>query len=796
MRCYYSDIPEALVNTWRIAESCRTEWNFKQTIFPSFREPNVNGAFATLKEKSYAGACRRYGKLNSEIRARIDQELAIIRTKRFTDYFLIVQDIVRRSPWVCGRGSAAASIVAYCLGITDVDPIDNGLLFERFLSVARDDPPDIDIDLPWDERDAIIDSIFTEYGTQKVAMVGNQNTLGPRAAVREVAKVYGLAPNEVERGVSFIFKRLELLRLAESPTAQAWAESFCVDRELNDPWSDILNKAFRIGGHLRNLGLHCGGMVLVPDEIRKYAPVEISAKGIPVLQWDKEQVEQAGLVKIDLLGNRSLAVIRDALANIQSHTGQRLDYSTWDPVSDRSTKDLIRRGETMGCFNIESPATRLLLKKIWRKMPLDRAKTIDVFEYLVMVSSLVRPAVISLVTPFIRRTHGGFSSPRDGVLEEILPESHGIMLYQEDVTKVAMEFAGFFLEDAEQLRKILNKKHKQLELKDYQERFYRNAAARGVCPDTIRDVWKMMLSFAGYSFCKPHSVSYAQLSFKCAYLKAHFPGQFMAAVISNEGGFYPTFAYVSEAWRMGLEVLPPDINSSDWSYTASGKTLRAGLMQIKGMERPWTDRMLANRKDVGPFRSFDDFCRRMQPKLAQARLLIKAGCFDSIAHGLTRPGLLWHAYGCDANEYGGVFPNPSDYSEKQKVRHEVETFGFPLSRHPLEVYASRLKGRKYLPARDLHSYVGQRITMIGWLISEKITQTRKGDPMEFVTFEDATGLYETTFFPRIHRQFHHLIRPNPPYVLRGKVEEHFGVATLNVHHIEYLDTADASAIVN
>jgi error-prone DNA polymerase len=794
LKPYYAHVPEALSNTLRVAAACRTDWDFKETIFPAFRAFSDAKAFAVLKKKVYAGARQRYLELTPKVRGRIERELVVIREKGFSHYFLIVEEIVRRTRLTCGRGSAAASIVSYCLGITDVDPIRHNLLFGRFLNSARNDPPDIDIDFPWDERDGIVESVFKQYGSKKVAMVANQNTLALRGALRETAKVYGMIPAEIDRVASLILKRLNFLRLAEDRTARSWAESLCEPMEFPEPWPEIIDRAFQVEGHFRNLGLHCGGIVIVPDEIRKYAPVEISAKGIPMLQWDKDQVEEAGLVKIDLLGNRSLAVVRDALAAAERYTGMRLDGPAWDPVSDEPTKNLIRRGETIGCFYIESPATRLLLKKLWTRMPEERRRAADVFEYLVMVSSLVRPAAITFVNEFVRRAHGKPYAPLHPALAKALSETHGIMVYQEDVTNVAVALAGFSLADGEQLRKILNKKHKRLALKDYRDRFFRDAMARGAPPATVDAVWKMILSFAGYSFCKPHSASYAQLSFKCAYLKAHHPAEFMAAVISNEGGFYPTFAYISEARRMGVKFLPPDVNASDWAYTAAGKKIHVGFMQLKGLERTWIERVIAERNKSGPFESFDDFWARAKPQLAQARILIKAGCFDSIAQELSRPGLLWRAHARVAEKYGDSLPNPPDHSEEQKLEHEIESFGFPLSRHPLERYRARLQAAACVPARNMGLHAGQSIAMVGWLVSAKMTQTKKGEPMEFITFEDLSAIYETTFFPDTYRRFYQLLAAGRSYLLRGRVEEEFGTVTLNVHHIERLDMRRGPAI--
>jgi error-prone DNA polymerase len=522
--------------------------------------------------------------------------------------------------------------------------------------------------------------------------------------------------------------------------------------------------------------------------------VEISAKKIPVLQWEKDQVEDGGLVKIDLLGNRSLAVVRDALKAIRENAGIEIDYHTWNPVDDEKTRDFIRRGDTIGCFYIESPATRLLLKKLWTTMPAHLKEKADVFEYLVAVSSLVRPASITFVNEFVRRSHGVPYDPLHPLLEQALAETHGIMVYQEDVANVAVALADFTPSEGEHLRKILNKKHKQLQLKDYRERFFRRAMEKEVAPAIVERIWKMIMSFAGYSFCKPHSASYARLSFKCAYLKAHHPAEFMAAVISNEGGFYPTFAYVSEARRMGIEFLPPDVNASAWAYTPAGKNIRVGFMQIKGLERAWIDKVLAERNAAGPFRSLNDFHARTRPGLAALRLLIKAGCFDSIAGGLTRPALLWRAHALAAGKEGDDLPAPRDFSEQQKLKHEIELFGFPLRRRALELYRSP-RVDACVPARDLARHAGRSIAMAGILVSEKMTQTKKGDLMEFVTFEDLTGIYETTFFPGAYRKYYQLLEGGRPFLLHGRVEEEFGTFTLNIAGVERLDMRRGAAIL-
>ena len=449
----FPHVPEALDNTQRIAEMCRTNWDFKDTIFPAFRQLSDAQAFTLLKDKTYDGAVWRYDIITKPVKARIEAELQIIQAKGFAHCFLVVEEIVRQAPRTCGRGSAAASIVSYCLGITHVDPIRHNLFFARFLNVGRQDPPDIDVDFAWDERDGVLDYVFAKYGATRVAMVANQNTLGLRAAIREVAKVYGMPTGEMNALMPHLERQPAFNHLSDSGSIKVWAESLCRALHLAKPWPEIFTVAVQLEGCVRNLGLHCGGMVIVPDEIRKYVPVQIAAKGIPVIQWEKDQTEDAGLVKLDILGNRSLAVIRDALHAIARNTGHVIDYATWDAINDNKTKELICRGETMGCFYVESPATRLLLKRLWKGMPSARKARADVFEYLVIVSSLIRPAANRYVREFVQRAHGKpYTSPHP-LLDDVLHETHGIMVYQEDVTKVAMVLADFSIEDADSCEK-------------------------------------------------------------------------------------------------------------------------------------------------------------------------------------------------------------------------------------------------------------------------------------------------------------------------------------------------------
>jgi error-prone DNA polymerase len=783
----FPNLSEAIANTRRVADQCDFVLDCRKTIFPAYRSSVQQSSHSFLREKTYAGAVRRYGRITAQIAERLERELQIVEEKGFEDYFLIVEEITRNLPVTCGRGSGAASIIAYCLGITHVDPIRHKLSFERFLNRERRDPPDLDIDIPWDERESLLGRVFAKYGRNRVAMVGNHNRFAMAGALREIAKIYGIPPPEITPISQRLVKENEIACLAENPRSPAWVQSLCRSLSVPEPWPEILEIAQKIDGRFRNLSVHCGGLVIVPEEIRRHVPVEKAACGLPVLQWDKEAVELAGLVKIDLLGNRSLSVIRDVSQIVGKNIRTNVEYSAWDPIQDEAAKDAIRTGETIGCFNIESPAVRLLLKRLWLRMPQDRKEVCDIFEYLIMISSLVRPAAISYVPEFLARAHSGEIDAPDCSLGELLNETHGLMLYQEDVTRVAIALAGFSEEQADGLRRALNKRRKSKKLQDYYDEFCRGARFSGASAATIKKVWQMIMSFAGYSFCKAHSASYAQVSFKCAYLKAHYPAEFMAAVLSHGGGYYPALAYISEARRMGLKIDAPDVNESDWKYRASGKTLRAGFQQIRGIHKKFIDRLIAERNQSGSYKSFTDFCQRLRPSFAQCRLLIKSGSLDGIRGELTRPGMLWRAHAHQAASDPEGLPNPQDYSDEQKRANEIECFGFPLSCHPLELCICQAANIAAVPANELQFYIGKQVTLLGWLITEKLTQTRKGEPMEFVTFEDTSAIYETTFFPDVYRRLWRKIIPNRPFIIHGRVEEELGTVTVNVSGLEYLD---------
>jgi len=733
----------------------------------------------------------RYGDdLSETVVNRLEHELRIIGDMRFASYFLVVQDIVSRSPRICGRGSGAASLVAYSLGITNVCPIKHNLYFERFLNPGRSDPPDIDIDFAWDERDDVLDSVLDQY-RDHAALVCNHVAFRPRMAIREVAKVFGLTDGEIGR----LSKRLPwfwredvaddglLARLKRLPELG--------DLDFPEPWPQIIRIAQKIIGIPRHLSVHPGGTVITPKPLKEYVPIQPAPKGVPVIQWEKDSTEDSGLIKIDLLGNRSLGVVRDAIENIRKN-GDGFDERDWEPEDDPATQENVAKGLTMGCFYIESPATRLLQQK---------ARVGD-FEHLVIHSSIIRPAANEFTREYVRRLHGGKWEPIHPLLTDVLDETFGIMVYQEDVSKTAVSVAGFSHADADGLRKIMAKKAKGRKLEDYRQQFFTGARIRGVTGEQIEDIWSMMMSFSGYSFCKPHSASYAQVSFQAAYLKTHFPAEFMAAVISNQGGFYSTFAYVSEARRMGVTILPPDVNCSNIRWSGRPGVMQVGFSSVKHLSTNTQTRIVVMR-EKGPYHSIKDFLLRVEPDDRQARSLIHAGAFDRLYPGEDRTFQLWELAcwqkarsnpsqpmdlfsGETAAENSPRFPSQST---RERLRHEFAALGFLCDRHPMVLFTDALRKRATIKAKDLAGFAGGYVRFAGLLITGKVVHTRQGDPMEFLTFEDETGLVETTFFPRAYHRFCTMLDRSRPFILYGKVEEDFGAHTLTVEQVESVPKA-------
>ncbi|MGH7509818.1 MAG: DNA polymerase III subunit alpha [Gemmatimonadales bacterium] len=859
---HFPDCPEAIRATEEIAERCTYTIPVGRRIVPP-RVADTGTAFARLRELTLEGARWRYPAMTPELQSRLDLELGVIGQKGFADYFLVVRDIVRNGPTHCGRGSVANSVVSYCLGITHVDPIRSNLVFERFLNLERQDPPDIDLDFPWDERDKVLAYVFRQYPRLHSAMVANHNCFQARGALREVAKVHGRPAGEIRevtRRIPFFYESGERLHhlVATHPNFRGLG--------LATNWQQFARIAEGLVGIPRHLSVHAGGVVITPTPLTDYVPVERAAKTldpslcsgqaptIPVIQFEKDATEDAGLVKIDLLGNRSLAVIRDAIDAVQGHTTHRIDYTSSEADNDDDARALFRTGQTMGVFYTESPASRLLCAK-------SRA---DTFELLVLNTSMIRPASNKYIKLYLERLrHGAPYQPLDPCLRDTLGESFGIMVYQEDVVNVCATFAGMSPATGDGLRKALSKKRPAKHLGAYAEEFFTGAMRLGRDPEAAKRVWEMIMSFAGYSFCKGHSCSYIQVAQHACALRANHPAEFMAAVLSNGGGFYQPFAYVAEAMRMGLTVLPPDVNASDFRCSGRGREIRIGLQFVKGLSADAVERVLSAREggEAGrrggnstpaipegqhevrdqhvlprcpaaplshPYRSIFDLRARTGIATSDLRLLIKVGALDSIANGWTRPMMLWlvdsagkrvgveagkqehtggyRAHGTDLPAYPltrlppdwfadlpPAIPALKEYSPDRRRREEYQTLGFITDAHPMQLHAEQLRQFRLCPSTELHRHAGRNILAAGMLTTAKPVHTSTDEPMEFVTFDDGHGLIEAVLFPDIYRERGHVLFDQGPFIFRGKVEEEFGAVTLTVTHLDRLERIRAKS---
>jgi DNA polymerase-3 subunit alpha/error-prone DNA polymerase len=527
-------------------------------------------------------------------------------------------------------------------------------------------------------------------------------------------------------------------------------------------------------------------VVITGEPICHYAPVERSAEGYPLLTWEKEGTEAAGLVKIDLLGNRSLAVIRDALRMVnQSET--RIDEYRWNPQEDSTVVQALSVGDTLGVFYIESPAMRQLQQKTGK----------GDFAHIVIHSSIIRPAANACITEYVRRLHGGKWEPLHPRLEEILHETYGILCYQEDVSKAAVALAGFNESQADALRKIIAKKTKDGRLASYQQQFLSGCCAQGVSSHTAHSVWEMMLSFEGYSFCKPHSASYAMVSFQSAYLRVHYPAAFLAAVLTNQGGYYRPQAYISEARRMGLRIAGPDINRSEVAYTAEGQTLVVGFMAIAGLSVQAMHQIVKQREQYGLFSSLGDCAKRLVLHRDDWTVLTAAGACDTLAPTAPR-SLQLRTVLTTQRPVGGQMdlfsalqkrqqlPVTTSRNRAKELMQEFEILGFLRDHHPLMLWAPLIARISRIAARDLRSYVGKRVTVVGYPVTRKTIWTKTGLPMDFVSCEDETALFETVLFPQTYARYRNLLFGQQPLIITGTVCQEYMAISVEVHTMRKL----------
>ena len=766
--------PQIMRNTEALLYRCEAELpcgntNNRQSFTGSERDDHQ-----LLIKLAREGCRRRYGMANIKANTRMESELKVIRQLGFPPYFLITWDIIRYAQTAgyhhVGRGSGANSLVAYCLGITDVDPLELDLYFERFINPHRSSPPDFDIDFSWDERDDVTDYIFKRYGHRHTALLATYNTFKGRSIIRELGKVVGLPKADIDA-------------IVDAPLA-------------SDKHHPYARHIFRYGEMIERfpnyLSIHAGGVLVSERPLTYHTALQMMPKGFPITHFDMYHAEDLSFHKYDVLSQRGLGHIKDAVSLVRSNQGKAIDIHDVVTIKeDKQVKQQLYSGHCIGCFYIESPAMRGLLTKLH----------CDNYIHLVAASSIIRPGVAKsgMMREYIKRYHEPekveYLHP---VFAEHLGETFGVMVYQEDVMKIVHHFAGLDLDESDVLRRIMTGKKKTSDtFRKLMEKFWRNCRQRGYPEELISEVWRQVESFSGYSFCKAHSASFAVESFQSLYLKTYYPLEFMVGVINNFGGFYSTEYYVHEARMCGAEIQAPCINHSINLTTIYGTTIYLGFIHIQSLERNVAHRIIEERMRNGPYASLEDFVGRVDIGREQLDLLIRIGAFRWT--GRTKCELMWHKYAVhnpqQAKAVVGqpvLFGNGAhvDYalpsleeSAYDQAYDEIELLGFPLC-SPFDLLEQRPK-QKIVHTMELNANVGKRVSMLGYYVTRKPVTTSNGKLMTFGTWLDEQGKYfDTTHFPPSLERYP--LKGKGMYLLHGKVTEDFGFASLEVDALEKL----------
>lgn len=772
----FRDFPEALATTMEIAERCKVDLPIGKPQMPIVSLPEGISATQHLRNKAIEGARKIYGNITPAIQARLDHELNVISQMGFEPVFLIVEDILNfaRQTGVpySSRGSAASSLVAHCLGITSPDPLRLNLYFERFLNPARSTPPDIDTDLCSKRRDSVIQHVFDTYGVDRVAMVGTINRYRPRSALGDVAKAYGLEPAKA-RELANRLPHAFWARFEESEEGQIPTSPFAELRSIHSSqqYQRIFDDAEAIMKLPRHLSMHPGGVIISPGAMTDLVPgMRSGGKGVIITQLDLESVEALGLVKIDLLGIRGLSVLGDVAEYIQNDRPAQyptpLAVLDSIPSEDPATSNRIEKGETIGCFQIESPGMRATLREI-------RARNED---DIMAALALYRPGPLSggLKDAFVRRFKGEEAvSHIHPALAPLLDETFGVILYQEQVLRIAHEIAGFNLAEADLLRRAMSHFDPGKKMQELERKFVAEAQSKSGVPIEIGErIWEMMAAFAGYGFPKAHAASYAKVGWRSAWCKEHFPAEFMAAVLANWGGYYSQRVYLSEARRLGLKVRPPHVNYSRHNFSvqkifnSDESALFMGLDQVKEL----THRTIQRIMQQATFASLDDFLTRVDPRPVEAENLARVGALD----GLGRiPAILrrlqnggWQQNQMSLFEWTDT--SDEDWTLQQKVTAQMEILGASLDAHPLELVSREITGAS--TTLEAVEKVGHRVTVAGVRQTSRRSRTAKGEAMLFLTLEDLHGTLDIILFPDVYRIARTMLESNAPILVTGIME--------------------------
>jgi len=778
MLAAYAEYPNIISNTEALLNECRIEIEFGKFSNKNKKHftDSVSNDIAKLKNECEVGLKYRYKCPSQEVLQRVEKELEIIKKMNFSSYFLINWDIIKYAQhknyyWV-GRGSGANSMVAYLLRITDVDPIKLDLYFERFINPARTNPPDFDIDFSWTDRDDITRYIFDRFGHKYTALVGAYNTFQQDAVIRELGKVFGLPPDEIDK--------------LQSPARFP---------DVDEMGKLVLRYSKLIHGFPSHLSVHSSGILISEEPINCYCATNMPPKGYPTTQFSMLEAEDIGLAKFDILSQRGLGKIKDAIQIIKENKGEEIDIHDIEKfTSDEKVKVLLREGKTIGCFYVESPAMRMLLAKL----------NADDYLRLVAASSIIRPGVAKsgMMREYILRYRD--ESRRKKAREELpelydlLEETYGVMVYQEDVIKVAHFFAGLTLTEADYLRRGMSWKFKQRNEFDLvREKFFDNCRKKNHSEKVILDTWTQIESFANFAFSKGHSASYAVESYQALYLKAYYPLEYMVATLNNGGGFYRKELYLHEARMHNGIVLPPCVNNSDLLSVIKNITIYLGLGMIGELEEHTIINIVKERKQNGHFTDIRNFIKRVPISLEQIRLLIRVGAFSFT--NKNKKELLWEIYSLInpvkkkevANELFEMQPQnwqlPKLANNKfDDAFDEIELLGFPLC-SPFGILKDKLPVT--VTANELKNYIGKTISIIGYLVTYKNTSTSKGERMCFGTFTDTEGMWiDTVHFPPSLKHYP-FIGPGC-YLLTGKVAEEFYFIILEINKMKRLPTVD------
>ncbi|WP_223591014.1 DNA polymerase III subunit alpha [Neobacillus bataviensis] len=792
----FSEVPEALENALNIADRCQVNIELNKTYLPTYPTENGIPAEEYLEMLCKKGLLERFSSPNEEYYNRLSYELEVIKRMKFSNYFLIVWDFMKyaRENGILtgpGRGSAAGSLVAYVLYITDVDPLTHNLLFERFLNPERISMPDIDIDFPDHRRDEVIEYVAKKYGELHVAQIVTFGTLAAKAALRDVGRVFGLNSKELEQLSKFIPSRLGInIQSAynESEGFQRFVQESSINRKL-------FETALKLEGLPRHTSTHAAGVVISEKQLIELVPIQKGSNNVYLTQYSMEHLEEIGLLKMDFLGLRNLSLIESILSSISRHTGTNLDIRSI-PLEDPTVFDLLSKGETTGIFQLESEGMRKVLTRLKPSR----------FEDIVAVNALYRPGPMENIPLFIDRKHGGQSVeyPHPD-LQPILENTYGVIVYQEQIMQIASKMAGFSLGEADLLRRAVGKKQKEV-LDKERHHFVQGALKKGYNLSLANDIYDLIVRFANYGFNRSHAVAYSMIAYQLAYLKANFPVYFMAGLLTSAIGNEVKIAqYIMETKQKDIVILPPSINQSGYSFLIEKGAIRYSLAAIKSVGGTALKEIFQIRK-TKKFLDLFDFCIRVSSKAINRKTmesLVHSGSFDEF--GEDRAVLLAsldvaieHAQifkPDDSNQFDlfeeefNLKPKYVDVdpiTQENKLYFEKEALGLYLSDHPISIFEKNLKkiGAQVL----FHLKTDQRRVGVGVYISSlKSIRTRKGDSMAFLMVSDGSGEMEAVAFPNVYKKASLLLGQGKFAWLEGKIEERDGKRQFIIQQVNDLE---------